>query len=67
MDQNYQLCHKLFGFLVYYCRSHVTFGIMSADQMRQQAHIQVVSKDLYSRDGSRKPVAYGVLDRKMVI
>ena len=38
--------------------------MMSADQMRQQAHIQVVSKDLYN--ASRKPVPHGVLDHKMV-
>ncbi|KAK2152800.1 hypothetical protein LSH36_317g01042 [Paralvinella palmiformis] len=44
-------------------RSHVTFGLMSPDEMRRQAHIQVVSKNLYSQD--RKPVTYGVLDHHM--
>lgn len=38
----------------------------SAEQMRQQAHIQVVSKNLYSQDTSRTPLAYGVLDHRMV-
>ncbi len=35
--------------------------------MRQHAHLHVVSKDLYSRDGSRKPVPFGPLDHRMVI
>ena len=48
-------------------RSHVTFGIMSANEMSQQAHIQVVSKNLYTQDGTRKHVQYGVLDHKMVV
>ena len=34
--------------------------------MRQQAHIHVVSKALYTQDNSRKPVPYGVLDHRMV-
>lgn len=38
----------------------------SAEQMRQQAHIQVVSKNLYSQDTSHTPLAYGVLDHRMV-
>lgn len=33
--------------------------------MRQQAHIHVVSKALYSQDTARKPVPYGVLDHRM--
>lgn len=39
---------------------------MSADQMKQAAHIHVVSKNLYSQDGRRKPIPYGVLDHRMV-
>lgn len=38
----------------------------SAEQMRQQAHIQVVSKNLYSQDTSHTPLSYGVLDHRMV-
>ena len=34
--------------------------------MRQQAHIHVVSKALYTQDNSRKPVPFGVLDHRMV-
>ena len=49
---------------VHFNRSHVTFGLMSADEMRRQAHIHVVSKNLYNQD--RKPVTYGVLDHRMV-
>ena len=45
---------------------HLQFGLFSAEQMRQQAHIHVVSKALYSQDNSRKPVPYGVLDHRMV-
>ncbi|XP_012263608.2 DNA-directed RNA polymerase III subunit RPC1 [Athalia rosae] len=45
--------------------SHVTFGIDSRHDMERQAHIHVVSKNLYSQDSHRTPVPYGVLDRKM--
>lgn len=45
-------------------RSHVQFGIDSPEEIQQEAHIRIVSKNLYT-DG-RQPVAYGVLDRQMV-
>lgn len=45
--------------------SHVTFGLMNSDQMGQYSHLQVVSKNLYTQDGNRKPVTYGVLDHRM--
>ncbi|XP_061561558.1 DNA-directed RNA polymerase III subunit RPC1 isoform X1 [Phycodurus eques] len=45
--------------------SHICFGMKSADQMRQQAHIQVVSKNLYSQDTKHSPLPYGVLDHRM--
>uniref|UniRef100_A0A8C9XYM3 DNA-directed RNA polymerase subunit n=1 Tax=Sander lucioperca TaxID=283035 RepID=A0A8C9XYM3_SANLU len=45
--------------------SHICFGIKSAEQMRQQAHIQVVSKNLYSQDTKHTPLSYGVLDHRM--
>uniref|UniRef100_A0A8B9JAZ5 DNA-directed RNA polymerase subunit n=1 Tax=Astyanax mexicanus TaxID=7994 RepID=A0A8B9JAZ5_ASTMX len=44
---------------------HICFGMKSAEQMRQQAHIQVVSKNLYSQDTSHTPLSYGVLDHRM--
>lgn len=47
------------------CRSHLKFDTFSAEEMRQQAHIHVVSKLLYSQD-TRKPVPFGVLDHRMV-
>lgn len=46
------------------CRSHVQFGIDSPEEIQQEAHIRIVSKNLYN-DG-RQPVPYGVLDRQMV-
>ncbi|KAK3608217.1 hypothetical protein CHS0354_039236 [Potamilus streckersoni] len=45
--------------------SHVTFGMMNSHQMGQLSHLHVVSKNLYSQDGNRKPVPYGALDHKM--
>uniref|UniRef100_UPI0037E98FD2 DNA-directed RNA polymerase III subunit RPC1 n=1 Tax=Semicossyphus pulcher TaxID=241346 RepID=UPI0037E98FD2 len=45
--------------------SHICFGMKSAEQMRQQAHIQVVSKNLYSQDTKHTPLSYGVLDHRM--
>ena len=38
----------------------------SPEEMRQQAHIQVVSKNLYSQDNHHSPLQYGVLDHRMV-
>uniref|UniRef100_A0A4W3H8T6 DNA-directed RNA polymerase subunit n=1 Tax=Callorhinchus milii TaxID=7868 RepID=A0A4W3H8T6_CALMI len=46
-------------------KSHICFGMKSAEQMRQQAHIQVVSKNLYSQDNSHTPLSFGVLDHRM--
>ncbi|EGW07354.1 DNA-directed RNA polymerase III subunit RPC1 [Cricetulus griseus] len=37
----------------------------SPEEMRQQAHIQVVSKNLYSQDNNHAPLLYGVLDHRM--
>uniref|UniRef100_H3BGV0 DNA-directed RNA polymerase subunit n=1 Tax=Latimeria chalumnae TaxID=7897 RepID=H3BGV0_LATCH len=45
--------------------SHICFGMKSAKQMRQQAHIQVVSKNLYNQDNHHTPLHYGVLDHRM--
>lgn len=39
---------------------------MSPSQMQQASHVQVVNKNLYSQDGTRKAVPHGVLDHKMV-
>lgn len=44
--------------------SHVQFGMASAEEIQQEAHIRVVSKNLYAQ--GREPVSYGVLDRRMV-
>lgn len=52
--------------LIFCYRENVTFGLMSAEQMRNQSHIHVVSKNLYAQDGSRRHVPHGVLDHKMV-
>uniref|UniRef100_A0A8C5KT33 DNA-directed RNA polymerase subunit n=1 Tax=Jaculus jaculus TaxID=51337 RepID=A0A8C5KT33_JACJA len=45
--------------------SHICFGVKSPEEMRQQAHIQVVSKNLYSQDNNHAPLLYGVLDHRM--
>ncbi|XP_036293989.1 DNA-directed RNA polymerase III subunit RPC1 isoform X4 [Pipistrellus kuhlii] len=45
--------------------SHICFGMKSPEEMRQQAHIQVVSKNLYSQDNNHAPLLYGVLDHRM--
>uniref|UniRef100_A0A8B9RXR1 DNA-directed RNA polymerase subunit n=1 Tax=Accipiter nisus TaxID=211598 RepID=A0A8B9RXR1_9AVES len=45
--------------------SHICFGMKSPEEMRQQAHIQVVSKNLYSQDNHHSPLQYGVLDHRM--
>ena len=52
--------------VIFVYRSHICFGMKSAEQMRQQAHIQVVSKNLYSQDTKHTPLPYGVLDHRMV-
>lgn len=44
--------------------SHVQFSIASAQEIQQESHIRVLSKNLYSH--GREPVSYGVLDRRMV-
>ena len=52
---------------IFVYRSKVCFGLMSPEQMRQQAHIHVVSKNLYQPDNSKRtPIQYGVLDHRMV-
>lgn len=56
----------IFCAVAFVYRSHICFGMKSAEQMRQQAHIQVVSKNLYSQDTSHTPLSYGVLDHRMV-
>lgn len=46
--------------------SHVHFGMDSPEMMQQEAHIQIIAKNLY-QDLNREPIPYGVLDKKMVI
>ena len=62
----YCLLQAVMVHFVLICRGHLKFGILSAEQMRQQAHIHVVSKALYSQDLARKPIPHGVLDHRMV-
>uniref|UniRef100_A0A8C5HWX7 DNA-directed RNA polymerase subunit n=1 Tax=Gouania willdenowi TaxID=441366 RepID=A0A8C5HWX7_GOUWI len=50
---------------LFFLLSHICFGMKSAEQMRQQAHLQVVSKNLYSQDTKHTPLPYGVLDHRM--
>lgn len=45
--------------------SHVTFSVDSASDIQQAAHIQVITKNLYTQEGARQPAPYGVLDRRM--
>ena len=52
--------------LLFFPSAKVSFGIESAQEIQQQAHIQVVAQNLYNRDASRTPVVYGMLDRRMV-
>lgn len=47
--------------------SHVNFGMHNDIQMNLQAHIHVVSKDLYTQDNTHQPVPFGVLDHRMGI
>jgi len=46
--------------------SSITFGLHSADQIQQLSTLQCVSKALYNQDGTRMPMQFGVLDRKLV-
>lgn len=62
LRNNYKKITDLFVF--FSSRSHVQFGIASPEEIQQEAHIRIVSKNLYN-DG-RQPVPYGVLDRQMV-
>lgn len=57
---------KMLTVISFSCRSHVSFGLDGPHQMQEQAHLQVVAKNLYTQDSQRTPVPYGVLDRKMV-
>ena len=55
-----------FIFRFFYYSAKVSFGMESSHQIQQQAHIQVVAKNLYNQDAQRTPIAYGMLDRRMV-
>ncbi|XP_011188921.1 DNA-directed RNA polymerase III subunit RPC1 [Zeugodacus cucurbitae] len=43
--------------------SHVQFCISSPEEIQQESHLRIVSKNLYQ--GQRQPVPYGVLDKRM--
>lgn len=60
---NANIPSSILSFFVAYS-SHVQFGMASAEEIQQEAHIRVVSKNLYAQ--GREPVSYGVLDRRMV-
>lgn len=47
-------------------RNQIQFAPFSALEMQKEAHIHVVSKNLYSQDPSRTPAPFGVLDPKLV-
>lgn len=51
-------------YVSFFRSSHVQFGMASAEEIQQEAHIRVVSKNLYGQ--GREPVSFGVLDRRMV-
>ncbi len=54
-----------FYHLIY--RSQIQFAPFSSLEMQKEAHIHVVSKNLYSQDAARTPAPFGVLDPKLVI
>ena len=45
--------------------SKVCFGVQTAQEISQYAHVHCVSKNLYLQDPNHTPAEYGVLDRKM--
>ena len=45
--------------------SHVSFGVDSRHNIKQQAHMHVVAKNLYNQDNAHTPLAYGLLDKRM--
>jgi len=45
--------------------SHVYFGMQSAAEIQNCAHMQVVAKNLYNQDTGRTPVQHGALDNRM--
>jgi len=59
--------HLFIRIIIIMFRSKVTFGVESPQQIQQQAHIQVVSKDFYSSAGvPATPVPFGTLDSRLV-
>jgi hypothetical protein len=48
-------------------RNQIQFAPFSSLEMQKEAHIHVVSKNLYSQDAARTPAPFGVLDPKLVI
>ena len=47
-------------------RDQIQFAPFSALEMQKEAHIQVVSKNLYQQDAARTPAPFSVLDPKLV-
>jgi cell division protein YceG involved in septum cleavage len=44
----------------------VSFEVGSMHNIREQANVEVITKQLYNEDATRTPTQYGVLDRRMV-
>jgi len=47
-------------------RNQIQFAPFSSLEMQKEAHIHVVSKNLYSQDAARTAAPFGVLDPKLV-
>ena len=45
--------------------SKVCFGVQTAQEISQYAHVHCVSKNLYQQDVHHTPAEYGVLDKRM--
>ena len=55
-----------FVILLLFPSNQIQFAPFSSLEMQKEAHIHVVSKNLYSQDAARTPAAFGVLDPKLV-
>ncbi len=53
--------------MIKFSRNQIQFAPFSSLEMQKEAHIHVVSKNLYSQDAARTPAPFGVLDPKLVI
>lgn len=44
--------------------SHISFGMMSDEEMQKASHLSVVNRELY-QGAERSPIPFGVLDRRL--